>query len=1220
MSFSICYTIIMKSSDFVHLHCHSTYSILEGLSGPKEIVARAKKLGQSAVALTDKHHVHGLVEFHQAAEKEGIKPILGVELFVQSTPLVLLAQNNAGYQNLLTLATIAALEKTHSFPTVSLDVLLEHAKGLIALSGPSSSALSQAALVEDTEKIQSLDRTFQDIFGKENFYFELIDLPNTIGQAEINQQFIRWGKKLQVPLVVSCASHYCSAEDAEVHDILLCIKNNARVDDPSRFSMRQENYSMRPFDELEKAFSHVPEALENTRRIADQCSVLFDFKTYHIPRFPDPTGRTEAEYLRDLCLEGFSKKYPKATEEQQERLQHELHIIDDMGFAGYFLIVADFVNEAKRRGITVGPGRGSAAGSIVSYCLGITTLDPLEHGLIFERFLNPERITMPDIDTDFADNRRDEVLDYVREKYGDDRVVQICTFGTRAARAAVKDVGRAYGVPFYEMNILAKLIPARPGTRLEDALNTPELKVAYESSELYRNIIDAALKLEGKVRHISVHACGVIITPEPAVQYTPLQRAPKDEDTVITQYSAKPLEALGLLKMDFLGLSNLTIIQTTLAIIERTRKKKIDMSALPLDDRETFALLQRGETTGVFQFESAGMRRHLKQLKPTKFGDITAMTALYRPGPMEWIPSYIQRKHGREQVKYIHPDLEHIFQETYGIGVYQEQILQLARVFAGYTLGEADLLRRAIGKKIKQELDAQHDKFIEGAVKKKYDKQLAEKIFTEIIMPFAGYGFPNAHAAGYARIAYETGYLKAHYPTEFMAALLSSDAQVTDRIMIEIEECRHMGIDVLPPDINESLKNFTVIAPEEKTIRFGLSAIKGVGVNSVDQIIIERKQNGKFASIEDFVKRLPTKILNKKLLDALAKSGTFDCFGNRKTFVLHQQKIIEYRKLCGDTNAGQQDLFDTLGGENAENPSIEFPTTSSMTSQARLEWEKEILGLSIPSHPLAGLKKYIGKKAHLIANFTKDDVNRKVTLAGILEGIKKIRTKKNETMAIITLGDPTGKMEVTLFPRVYAEAEKLLVEPDTVLVICGTLNLRAAQLQLRADAIKRSSLSTMIEKAKAEGFFDEEEAKRGISPVRHTFDEEESIEMIDDEGNVIAGENITLNAHSDANADGFLGPLGIWLMEGMPTDDLLEKLHSSLSSKDTQANHQILLPSRAPKQLLFDLKNALTQFPGTESVALKIGQQNLLLPLTVKWSPILEKNIEELLGEYAVFS
>jgi DNA polymerase III subunit alpha len=1224
----------MKQEDFVHLHCHSTYSLLEGLPSPKEIVGRAHELNQSAVALTDKGYTYGLIEFYKEARSQDIQPILGIEAFVASRsrhdrekgvdtkryPLVLLAETQKGYENLLHLATTASLEGMYYKPRVDDELLAKYGEGLIALTGPISGAIPQAALIEDKDCIEELLEKYRSFFGKNNVYFELMDLPNVIGQSEINQQLIAWGKEFDVPLVATCNSYYCRPEDAEAQDVLLCIQKNSLVDDPNRFTMRDSDFSMRSFEDMERAFSHVSQALENTRKIADRCSVDFELESaYHIPTFPVPTNETEDEYLQKLCMEGLKKRYKNPTKLHEDRMNHELFTIAQMGFSGYFLIVADFVNEARKRGITVGPGRGSAAGSIVSYCLQITSLDPLEHGLIFERFLNPERISMPDIDMDFADNRRDEVLNYVREKYGEDRVIQICTFGTLAARAAVKDVGRAYGIPFLEMNSLAKLIPERPGTTLKEALETDELQDAYKNNETYKRIIDTAKKLEGKARHVSIHACGVIITPEPAVTYTALQKAPKDDNTTITQYSAKPIEALGLLKMDFLGLTNLTVIQTTLEIIKRTQEEDIDINAIPMNDKKTFKLLQKGETTGVFQFESAGMRRYLKQLKPTTFQDITAMAALYRPGPMEWIPHFIKRQHGKERVTYPHPSVKEVFEETYGIGVYQEQILKLAQIFAGFSLGEADLLRRAIGKKIKKELDAQRAKFVEGAMKNEYEKGLAEKIFDDVITPFAGYGFPKSHSAGYALIAYQTAYLKAHYPTEFMAALLSSDAGRTDRIMVEIDECRLMGIDVRPPDINQSLRNFTAL-PKENAIRFGLAAIKGIGESSVLNILQEREENGKFESLEDFARRVPLKVLNKKLIESLAKSGALDSLGDRKTLIEHYEMIVEYRKACGESDGGQVELFAGFS-DSLEESKITFPPCEPAPLQQTLHWEKESLGLYVSSHPLAGLKKYIGKKARLISDLTVKEVGKKITITGIQEGIKKIKTKKGEMMAAVFIEDPTGKMEITLFPRIYSTVSDILEKEDTVLVIGGTLDLRGGQLQLRADAIKRASLSTMIKNAKSSGFFDEEEAKKGLSLVRQRPLDQEAVEMIDDEGNIIAGETLIVEKKENENGkEQFLGPIGMWISKGMEVTDILKKLHIKRDKKASTdiSIHTIDLPARAPKQLLLELKKVFELFPGKEKVQLQIGEQGILLPLTIAMSPILEKKIEEVIEKYAV--
>jgi DNA polymerase-3 subunit alpha len=1241
----------VKPEDFVHLHCHSTYSLLEALPSPEEIVLRAKELGQTAVGLADKGHVYGLIEIYQYAQKHGLKAVLGMEVYVaartrmdkesgtdtKSYPLTLLAETQEGYQNLLELATLSALEGMYYKPRVDAELLTKYGKGLIALSGPISGALAQAALMEDGERIKNLTAQYRSFFGHDNVYFELMDLPNVNGQSEVNQQLIKWGKELGVPVVATCNSHYCRTDDAEAHDILLCIQKGANVADPGRFSMRDSDFSMRPFEEMEKAFAHVPEALTNTRVIADRCTVNFEFGKNQIPSFPTPPGVSEEEYLTKLCEDGFKKRYPEETPELRERLEYELKIIKQVGFSGYFLIVQDFVNEAKSRGITVGPGRGSAAGSMVSYVLGITGVDPIHHGLLFERFLNPERISMPDIDLDFADTRRDEVLEYVREKYGTDRVVQICTFGTLAARAAVKDVGRSFGISFLEMNTLAKLIPEKPGTKLKEAMETSELKAAYDSNELYRRVIDNAFKLEGKARHVSVHACGVIITPQPAVNYTAVQRAPKDEHVIITQYSAKPLESLGLLKMDFLGLMNLTVIETTLEIVRHTRGIDIDIAKIPLDDAATFALLQKGDTTGVFQLESGGMRRYLRQLKPTEFADITAMVSLYRPGPMDWIPSYVKRKHGKEEVKYVHDDLRPVLEPTYGIGVYQEQILQIAQVFAGFSLGEADLLRRAIGKKIKKELDAQREKFIRGAVAKEYSKKLAEQIFDDVITPFAGYGFNKSHAVGYARIAYETAYLKANYPAEFMAALLSSDAQDTDRVMIEIEECRSMGIDVLPPDVNESFIQFAAIPPKEKdgkwSIRFGLTAVKGVGESSVQLLIEERKKNGLFVDIEDFARRLPSKILNKKLLESLAKAGALDGFGDRRMLAEHYGLITDYNKGSGEATGAQTDMFGMMETK-MEVTTIEFPATPPATPQQKLQWEKETLGLYVSSHPLAGLKKYIARKAKLVADLSMKDVGKKITVAGIQEGIKKIRTKKGETMAIVMLEDPTGKIEVTLFPRTYAENAAMLELPDTVLVVGGTIDLRMGQLQMRADAVKRSSLTAMIQRAKEDGTFDEEEAKNGISVTRRLL-EDDAIDLTDEEGNVIAGEKVKVQEGEMAGDDLF-GPIAQWIIRGCKMNDALKALGLETDAAETEdkavplavpapapkeaevAVHTIALPARAPKQLLLDLKRVFETFPGKEKVRLKIGEQVVPLPLTITMSAILERHVEEAIARHSV--
>jgi DNA polymerase III subunit alpha len=1219
----------MKTTDFVHLHCHSTYSLLEGLPSPEEIVKRAKELKQTSVGLADKGYTYGLIEFYQSAKEHGIKPLLGCEVYIAARtrhdkeridskryPLTLLAETQVGYQNLLELATHASLEGMYYKPRVDYELLEKFGKGLIALSGPIGGAIPQAALHEDEKEIKELVEKYREFFGKDNLYFELMDLPNVTGQAEVNQQLIKWGKEMNVPVVATCNSHYCRKDDAEAHDVLLCIQKNANVHDTSRFSMIDSDFSMRTFEEMEKAFSHVPEALENTKVIADRCDVTFEFGKYQIPVFDVPDKKTESEYLKELTEEGAKKRYKKITKEIKERIEYELKVINDMGFAGYFLIVSDFVRYAKEQGITVGPGRGSAAGSIVSYCLDITTLDPLEHGLLFERFLNPERVSMPDIDLDFADIRRDEVLDYVAEKYGRDHVVQICTFGTLAARAAVKDVGRAFGVPFAEMNELAKLIPERPGTKLNAALRqSPELKVAHDSNETYRKIIDTALKLEGKARHVSVHACGVVITPDPAVKFTAQQLAPKDDKTLITQYSAKPLESLGLLKMDFLGLKNLSIIQTALEIIERLHEKKLDMSKIPDNDKKTFKLLAKADTTGVFQLESSGMRRYLKQLKPTRFEDIMVMISLFRPGPMDSIPAYIKRKHRPELIKYEVPELKPFLEETYGIMVYQEQVQRVVQEFAGFSLGAGYLLIKAVAKKKPKLLEEQREKFMAGATKNGQDKEKTKKIFS-LIEPFAGYGFNKSHAACYARIAYETAYLKANYPTEFMTAMLSADADNTDRVALEIEECRAMEIEVLPPDINESLAQFTALP--DKKIRFGLAAIKGVGESSVNQIIEIRENSGKFESIEDFAGRVPCKLLNKKLIEAFAKSGALDSLGERSEFVANYDKIAEFSKASGDIGTDQTDLFSVVG-DSAGVSAIEFPKTKEVQLAVKLGWEKETLGLYVSSHPLAGLTKYVGKKAQLVGSFTRSNLSKKVTVAGIVEGVKKITTKKGDTMGIVFLEDPTGKIEVTLFPRTYAHAVEFLEDPDTVLVVGGTLDYRGGQMQIRADAVKKASLSRMIERAKKEGFFDEEEAEKGLQIRKVVLEEPEVMDAVDEEGNVIAGETVVINEEK-GDVDSLVGSLASFVAKGLPIEEPLKDLGEVFEKKEDGAPsisiHTVSLPEEAPKQLLLELKSIFEKFPGKERIQLKIGSQNVPLPLAVTMSTILEKKIEETMEKY----
>jgi DNA polymerase-3 subunit alpha len=1041
--------------------------------------------------------------------------------------LVLIAKSNAGYENLIQLVTKAHLEGMYYKPRIDWELLEQYGKDLIGLTACLGGEIPQAIIAgKPEEEIMSLIKRYQQVLGSENFFLEIQPHFNLEEQARVNAKIVELSRRYHIPIVATSDAHYINPEDNIAQDILICIQTDKQIDDPTRMNMSHENYSLRSPEEMKTIFADVPEAITNTLAIAQMCHVEIPLGKNLIPSFQVPGQKTPQSYVRELCFRGICERYQlplddvalaimgedpaydlgekslgditpeelrklsktgfseqkndliqSLSPEQQkviERLEYELLVINKMNFDTYFLIVQDFVNWAKNQGISVGPGRGSAGGSIVAYALKITDVDPLKYDLLFERFLNPARISMPDIDMDFADTRRDEVLEYVRQKYGRDHVAQISTFGTMAARQAVKDVGRALGVSFGEMNEVVKLIPERPGTKLQEALDTQiELKKLYTSNPLYKKIFDIALKIEGVVRHISVHACAVVISDEPLTKYTALQVPPKyaseGEEIVISQLSAKPLEALGLLKIDFLGLRNLSIIQKALKIIQRTQKEQLQIAAIPLDDKKTFDLFSQGETMGVFQFESAGMRRYLKELKPSRFEDIIAMVALYRPGPMEWIPDYIAYKHGKKKVTYPHDDLKTILEGTYGIAIYQEQILQIVQKFAGFSLGEADILRRAIGKKIIKELMAQKEKFMQKAIAIGHTEKEALFIFEKVIEPFAGYGFNKSHAACYAMIAYQTAYLKAHYPTEFMAALLSSDTEDADRIAMEVHECEQMGITVLPPAINESLANFTVSGTHE--IRFGLRAIKGLGGGTIDKILEEREKGGPFSDIAHFAKRISFEILNKKSLEALILSGAMDLFGSRKALVSIMDDVAEYAKhVQSSAHAGQVSLFH-LGGDDASFDALPVPKMEQESYLERLKWEKTFLGLYISGHPLDGLKKYFKKKATLIEDITDKDVGKVKIIMGMIDHIRKIYTKNKEPMLYLQIEDPTGTMEMIVFPKLF----KMLTTPlqeDMLVIASGRLDKRNGLYQLSCNELKTMDLAFIIQKAKDEKFYD----------------------------------------------------------------------------------------------------------------------------------------------------
>ncbi len=1100
---------------FVNLHTHSFYSILQGSASPRDILEKAKSFGCPAVALTDSGAGYGLIDFYEQAESvKDIRPILGAEIFVASDSrfenragidgregsLVLLAQTKTGYQNLLKLISHAHLEGFYYKPRVDFELLEKYRKGLIVLTGSVSGIVGKSFHQFGKEKAEELFQKINEVFGKENVFCELVARQYEY-QKELNEFKVTLAKQYKNRLVVTSDARFMDAEDEDAADTLFCIGKNLQTSDEGRAKFAEGNF-FKSFEQMELELSYLDidlleQARKNSLDIAKSIDLKLEFGQNLLPHFTVERGETEASQLRKDCEKNLEQRYGKnISPEILERLDYELGVIGKMQFDAYFLIVADFVRFARENEIAVGPGRGSAAGSIVAYLLGITNIDPIKYELLFERFLNPERISMPDIDIDFSDERREEVLQYVVEKYGVEKVSRVCTFGTMSAKAALKDVGRAQGVPFAEMNALTKILPTRPGFTLADAEKNKDFKTLIDAKPNLGKVFALAKKLEGCVRHVSVHACAVIIGHEDLTNATPIQWAPGAEELKITQYPYQQLEHLGLLKMDFLGLKNLSVLEKAIANIKATTGEELDLLEIPIDDQKTFQMMAEGETTGVFQFESAGMRRYLKELKPTEFEDLVAMNALYRPGPMEYIPVYIDGKHHPEKVRYEHAVLEPILKKTYGIAVYQEQVLKIAQVFAGFSLGEADILRKAIGKKIASILSKQREKFISGAVEKGFEKKLATKIFDEIVVPFSGYGFNRSHAVCYARIAYETAYLRANYPVEFMAAMMTTDRHNTDRIVLEMNECTTMDIEVLPPSINQSGAHFTVIDDKvtgqleiieesedakpvhSKRIRFGLTAIKGVGEETVNKIIFERKKNGRFDSLQDFAKRVPAKLMNKKTLEALAFSGALDEFGNRKAIVDSLDDLARFAKeLQTKSSTGQIGLF---GG--IDDNAIEFALKNTVAAKEDiLAWERESLGLFVSDHPLKGLQSYFAKYGILIGTLSEtEDLGQKRTIHGIVTEVRRIVTRNGKNMGILTLEDTSGKIELAVFPQIYESIPARAFEVDAFLRVRGKIEERNGNLNMIVDEIKIGDLSE-VGKWKAS---QEEPISATISPAK----------------------------------------------------------------------------------------------------------------------------------------
>lgn len=1055
----------MAKSSFVHLHVHSHYSLLDGLGKVSDLVTRTVELGMPALALTDHGVLYGAIDFFLECKKAGIKPIIGQEAYVaprgrtdkssgiDTKPyhLVLLAKNEIGYKNLIKLTSLAHMEGYYYKPRIDRELLSRHSEGLIASSACLASETSRLILDKNWDGLDTTIREYQEIFGKDNYYLELQHHPSIAEQQVVNQHIKDYAKKNGLPLIVTNDAHYVNSDDNVAHDMLVCIQTGKLVSDTNRM-LYTGDFSLKSPDEMAAAFTDVPEALDNTIKIADMVDFELKLDQSLLPAFPLPKGETEGSLLKKWCEKGLQERYAKVTPAIRERLDYELATVMKTGYPGYFLIVADMINFAKSQGIYVGPGRGSAAGSLIAYVTGITNIDPLQYNLLFERFLDLNRISMPDIDMDFEDTRRHEVVNYLREKYGEDHVAGIITFGTIMARAAVRDVGRVLGVPYANVDAIAKVVPApiqgRHVPLSKSVEDSPELKAVYQNNPEAKQIIDGAIKLEGTIRHASQHACAIVIAKESLDQYAPVQPAQGGDIHQITQYSMGPIEKIGLLKMDLLGLANLTTMHQATDIIEAVYGQKIDIYNLPLDDAKTFALLGRGETTGVFQLESSGMKRYIRELKPSRFEDIIAMVSLYRPGPMQWIQSFIDRKNHREEISYLHPLAETALKETYGIPVYQEQVMQLSKDMCGFTGSEADTLRKAMGKKIPKLMKEMKVKFIDGALTKGVTKAKAEEIFRQL-EDFAAYAFNKSHATCYALISYQTAYLKAHYPDCFMAALMTSDLNDIDRISIEISECERIGLTVLPPDVNESFSDFAVVK-DAKSIRFGLSAIKNVGSNVAKAIVVERKNNGAYQNLEDFLQR-SGEVLNKKVLESLVKSGALDRFSPRASLYAGLELLVKFAGELGRRNGADQMSIFGAEGHKTGLPQLILPAGTE-DRKLQLTWEKELLGLYLSDHPL---KEYVDQLKDIVTPINElrlDQNGQVVRVGGIIHEVKKITTRSNQMMAFVQLEDLTGMVELLAFPTIYKEKNALMAA-DRVVVAEGKVSDKDGSIKILLDTI-----------------------------------------------------------------------------------------------------------------------------------------------------------------------
>ena len=1058
---------------FIHLHTHSHYSLLDGMSKIDEMVKIAQTDGMPAIAITDHGNMYGAIEFYKTCKAHGIKPIVGVEAYIANRTrfdkepnidnkryhLTLLAKNETGYKNLMKLVTISHLEGYYYKPRMDKDALREHSDGLIALSGCLGGELGRALQSGKDEAAETVIREYQDIFGKENYFLEVMNHTKIEGAAEVRKKIIALSRKLNIPLVGTQDSHYLHEDDHKAHDTLLAIQTNDDTKNEKRFSFGTDDFSFINTDKALEYFKDIPEAVENTMKIADMCDLELTLGKWVLPDFEIPGGLTPEETLRKLAYEGIPFRGLSRTKEVEGRIEYELKIIRDKGYTPYFLVVSDLLKHAREKKIYA-TTRGSAGGSLVSYLTGITTVNPLLYKLPFERFLNPDRPKAPDIDMDFADNRRDEVIDYVKQKYGEDRVAQIGTFGTMMARGAVRDVARALGHPYNVGDRLSRLIPLGsqgfPMT-IDRALEmSPELAEIYKKEKDAKEIIDLAKKLEGSARHISVHAAGVVISPSPLPDWVPIQYDPKG-GKIITQYDMYGVTdeygGVGLLKFDFLGIRNLAILGDAVERVKNIYGIDIDIDTIPLDDKKTFDMLARGETMGLFQLNGSGMTRYLKELKPTTIHDINAMVALYRPGPMEKIPDYIARKHNPKLVTYLDPRMKDILDQSHGVITYQDDVLLIAINIAGYSWLEADALRKAMGKKIPKEMAAQEEKFVSGCIDGGMKPAKALELW-KLIEPFAAYGFNKAHAASYGRVAYQTAYMKANFPAAYMAAVLTADAGDIEKAAEIITECARMKIPVLPPDVNESEGDFTVVSEKgsgREEIRFGLYSVKNLGTDIADAVIAERRKNGKFVSFGDFLDRVKHKNLNKKSLEAFIKSGSLDALGERGTLLANVEDALSYNREASRVHQNQTSLF---GATKSAAPTFKLKDAAAATKEEKLSWEKELLGLYVSGHPLDKHREKLEKRGVDVRR-VKEELREGMlcALSGIIEEAKVVFTKNNDQMAFVRLADFSGSIETVAFPKIFREYKDLFVA-DKCISIKGRISGRNGETSILIEAAK----------------------------------------------------------------------------------------------------------------------------------------------------------------------